>query len=213
AEIEIVANNPGALSAANSSIYIEPLAPPPRLFVLGAGDDAKPVVTLAALLGWNVILADGRAQLARRERFNDAERVIPTASIAELGITAKDAVVIMTHSYQQDRAFLTGLLRSETIPGYIGLLGASHRSSLLLSEAAVILGRSVAECCERIWSPVGLDLGGEGAEAIALAVIAEIQAWHNGKLPASRRLTPERVAAQIAGRTSAKYLPPQCSLK
>ena len=70
------------------------------------------------------------------------------------------------------------------MPGYIGLLGAKHRSSLLVSEAAAMLGCSVAECCERVWAPVGLDLGGDGAEAIALAVVAEVQAWVQGRLGA-----------------------------
>jgi xanthine/CO dehydrogenase XdhC/CoxF family maturation factor len=118
----------------------------------------------------------------------------------------------MTHSYEQDRALLTGLLGASEIPGYIGLLGASHRSSLLVSEAAATLGCSVAECCARIWAPVGLDLGGDGAEAIALAVIAEVQAWREGRLGASRRLTAERVAEQIAKGGASRYLQTQCAL-
>ena len=118
----------------------------------------------------------------------------------------------MTHSYEQDRALLTGLLGAGEVPGYIGLLGASHRSSLLLSEAAAALGRSVAACCEKVWAPVGLDLGGDGAEAIALAVIAEVQAWREGKLGASRRLTAEVVAKQIEKGGASRYLQTQCAL-
>src|ERR1039458_1157810 len=153
------------------------------------GGDAKPVATMAALLGWRVTVADGRAQLARAERFPEAERVVAIQSAAELEIRADDAVVLMTHSYEQDRALLTELLGASAVPGYIGLLGASHRSSLLVSEAAAKLGRSVAECCERVWAPVGLDIGGggDGAEAIALAVIAEVQAWRQGKLDRKSR--------------------------
>jgi xanthine dehydrogenase accessory factor len=213
AQIATIARTPPPSSADASSIYMEHLRRPLRLFVLGAGNDAKPVVTMAALLGWNVIVADRRIQLARYERFPNAERVIPIASIAELGVTTRDAAVIMTHSYEQDRALLTGLLRGSEVPGYIGLLGASHRSSLLLGDTAAILGRTIADCCERIWSPVGLDLGGDGPEAIALAVVAEVQAWHNGKLTASRRLTPEQAAEQIANRTSSSYLHTECALK
>ena len=194
-------------------MYLETLLPPQRLFVLGAGDDAKPVVTMASLLGWRVTVADGRAQLARAERFPEAERVLAIASVAEMGIRADDAVVVMTHSYEQDRALLTGAAGASAVPGYIGLLGASHRSSLLVSEAAAKLGRSVAECCERVWAPVGLDLGGEGAEAIALAVIAEVQAWRQGKLGSSRRLTAERVAQQIekGGASGAVYADAVCA--
>ena len=83
-----------------------------------------------------------------------------------------------------------------------------------MSEAAAKLGRSVAECCERVWAPVGLDLGGEGAEAIALAVVAEVQAWRQGKLGASRRLTAERVAQLIekGGASVERYTQTQCAL-
>jgi len=195
-----------------AGIYFENLAAPLRLFVLGAGDDAKPVATMAAQLGWRVTVADGRAQLARAERFPDAERVVTSSSVADLQIGAADAAVIMTHSYEQDRALLTGLLGGRDVPGYIGLLGASHRSSLLVSEAAATLDCSVAECCERVWAPVGLDLGGDGAEAIALAVVAEVQAWRQGKLGSSRRLTAARVAEQVAKGGASRYMQTQCAI-
>jgi xanthine/CO dehydrogenase XdhC/CoxF family maturation factor len=178
--------------------------------VLGAGEDAKPVVTMASLLGWSVTVADGRAQLARAERFPEAERVLAITSVAELEVRAADAAVAMTHSYAQDRALLAGLLTGAA--GYIGLLGAAHRSSLLIGEAAAELGRSVAECCERVWAPVGLDLGGDGAEAIALEVVAEVQAWRQGKLGASRRLTAEDVARQIERGGASRYVQTQCAL-
>jgi xanthine/CO dehydrogenase XdhC/CoxF family maturation factor len=217
--VDLTADDLGAFSGHTaaphqsiSEIYVETLSAPLRLFVLGAGDDAKPVVTMASLLGWRVIVADGRPQLAKAERFPEVERVLATASIAELGIGAADAVVIMTHSYEQDRALLSGLLGAVEVPGYIGLLGASHRSSLLVSEAATALGCSVAECCEKVWAPVGLDLGGDGAEAIALAVVAEVQAWRQGKLGASRRLTAEFVAKQIEKGGASRYLQTQCAL-
>jgi xanthine dehydrogenase accessory factor len=201
------------ISPDDSCIYCETLSPPQRLFVLGAGDDAKPVVAMAAQLGWRITVAEGRAQLTRPDRFPDAERVLTTTSVADLGLTTPDAAVIMTHSYEQDRALLIGLLGASEIPGYIGLLGASHRSSLLVSEAAATLGCSVAACCEKVWAPVGLDLGGDGAEAIALAVIAEVQAWREGRLGASRRLTADRVAEQIAKGGASRYLQTQCALK
>ena len=196
--------------ACDSEVFVETLAAPQRLFVLGAGEDGKPVVTMASLLGWNVTVADGRAQLARAERFVEAERVLATVSVAELEITEKDAVVVMTHSYEQDRAFLAGALAGDA--GYIGLLGATHRSSLLIGEAAAQLGLSVAQCCERVWAPVGMDLGGDGAEAIALAVVAEVQAWRHGKLGTSRRLSAEDVARQIALGGASLYMQTQCAM-
>jgi xanthine/CO dehydrogenase XdhC/CoxF family maturation factor len=192
--------------------FVEEMRGPQRLFVLGAGDDAKPVVSMAALLGWDVTVADGRGQLARTERFPDADRVVVLegSGVSGLGIRGADAVVVMTHSYEQDRAMLAALL--PVGPRYLGVLGARHRSSLLVSEAAALIGKSVAECCERIYAPVGLDLGGDGPEAIALAVMAEAQAVCMGKLGVSRRLTAEDVARHVSEGGASRYLQAQCAL-
>ena len=116
----------------------------------------------------------------------------------------------MTHSYEQDRELLVRLL--PRAPRYLGLLGSRHRSSLLVSEAAVLLGWSVAACCKRIYAPVGLDLGGDGPEAIALAVMAEAQACCMGRLGASRRLSAADVADQIAQGGASRYLQAQCAM-
>ncbi len=193
-------------------IFVERIAAPQRLFVLGAGDDAKPLVSMAALLAWDVVVMDGRAQLARAERFPEAARVVVAspASAEVLGIRSNDAVVLMTHSYEQDRELLTALLPLR--PRYLGLLGARHRSSLLVSEVAVKLGRTVAQCCEQIYAPVGLDLGGDGPEAIALAVIAEAQASCMGKLGASRRLSAEDVERHVREGGTSRYLQAQCAM-
>jgi xanthine/CO dehydrogenase XdhC/CoxF family maturation factor len=184
---------------------------PQRLFVLGAGDDAKPLVAMAAMMGWSVTVADGRSQLARPERFIEAERVIALSAdgLAKLGICSADAVVVMTHSYEQDRTLLAGLLA--LAPRYLGLLGARHRSSLLVSEAAALVGFSVAECCKRIWAPVGLNLGGDGPEAIALAVMAEAQAVCMGKLGVSQRLSADDVAQHVSAGGASRYLQMHCA--
>jgi xanthine dehydrogenase accessory factor len=195
--------------------FVEELRPPQRLIVFGGGEDAKPMVSMASLLGWNVVVADGRAQLARAERFPEAERVLriagsAMAAVRELRIQPQDAVVLITHSYEQDRDLLAAVL--PVAPRYLGVLGARHRSSLLVSEAAAISGLSVEECCSRLYAPVGLDLGGDGPEAIALAVVAEAQACCMGKLAASRRLSAEDVAEQIAQGGASRYLQVQCAL-
>jgi xanthine/CO dehydrogenase XdhC/CoxF family maturation factor len=190
--------------------FDEHLNPPQRLFLFGAGDDAQPLVSMAALLGWNVTVVDGRPQWARHERFPHAERVLAASTLDGLAITPHDAVVIMTHSYEQDRSWLTGLLPIG--PRYLGLLGARHRSALLVREAAALLDWSVDRACEGLFAPVGLDLGGDGAEAIALAIIAEMQACVEGKLGVSRRMTPEMVAEQIERGGASRYLQAQCAL-
>src|ERR1700723_3054535 len=109
-EPELVAAREGVLrqgwiESSPEDIFVEQIAAPQRLFVLGAGDDAKPVVSMAALLGWSVSVLDGRAQMARADRFPEAERVVAVsaASSEVRSIRHDDAVVLMTHSYEQDR--------------------------------------------------------------------------------------------------------------
>jgi xanthine/CO dehydrogenase XdhC/CoxF family maturation factor len=190
--------------------FAEWLRPAQRLVLVGAGDDAQPVVSMAAQLGWSVTVVDGRAQWATPERFPEAEQVLTVADPAQVAMGEHDAVVVMTHSYEQDRMWLSAALRCR--PRYLGLLGARHRSALLVSEAAARLGWSVERACEGLFAPVGLDLGGDGAEAIALAVIAEIQGCVEGKLGSSRRMTAELVEEQIAQGGASRYLQTQCAL-
>ncbi len=200
-------------SASKTDSFTERLTPPQRLFVFGAGDDARPLVQMAALLGWTVLVLDSRPQWARPQRFPEAHRVIATGTpAAKLGPRPgpDDAVVLMSHSYEQDRASLQHTLPCQ--PRYLGLLGSRHRSALLVAEAAKALDLSLAHACERLFAPVGLDLGGDGAEAIALSIVAEIQACLEGKLGASRRLTPEVIAAQIEAGGASRYLQTQCAL-
>ena len=195
--------------------FVERLNAPRRLFVLGAGDDARPLVQMAAMVGFAVTVADRRAQLARTERFPEADRVVVlgesvSAELTRLGIGRQDAVVLMTHSYEQDRALLVATL--PIAPRYLGLLGARHRSSLLVSEAAVLLGKSVAECCERLFAPVGMDLGGDGPEAIALAIVAEVHGVLHDRPGSLLRLNPDTVLEQVRKGGASRYLQAHCAL-
>lgn len=207
---EIVFRSANLDPTAEQACFVEQFEPPQRLFVVGAGDDARPMVRFAALLGWSVFVLDGRAQWARAERFPEAERVIGAQQFGSLRPAAEDAVVLMTHSYEADREWLKQVLPCR--PRYIGLLGSRHRSALLVSEAAQMLGWTVERACEHMFSPVGLDLGGDGPEAIALSAVAEIQACTQGKLGHSRRMTPDTVAEQVARGGASQYLQTQCAL-
>jgi xanthine/CO dehydrogenase XdhC/CoxF family maturation factor len=199
-----------AADALVQQALLDVLVPPQRLVVLGAGDDAQPVVLLASQLGWEVVVMDGRAHWATRDRFPEAGSVLcPTTADASL-LRPDDAVVLMTHSYEQDKDWLVAALPVGV--KYLGLLGARHRSALLVSEAAAMLGWSVARACEGLFAPVGLDLGGDGAESIALAVIAEVHAFCEGKLGTSRRMNADVVAEQVAKGGASRYLQAQCAL-
>jgi xanthine dehydrogenase accessory factor len=174
----------GPLHGHGTGAFVECIAPPPALWVFGAGDDAQPLVEFAARLGWHVIVADGRAQLARAERFPQAARTMDLDA-ALAAVARGDAAVIMTHSYEQDQTVLAKLLRLGL--KYLGVLGPRARTERLVSDIAPQVGLSAAQCLSRLHAPVGLDLGAHSPAAIALSIVAELQAVLAGREP--RKLT------------------------
>lgn len=181
-----------ALNARSSrtigNLFVEYLAPPPSVFIFGAGDDAKPLVEFMAEMDWHVTVADGRAQMIRRDRFPQAARVIGLD--AALGAAAQaDAAVVMTHSYDQDRQILRALLPLDL--KYLGILGPRRRTERLTGEIAPALGHTADDCMARLHSPVGLDLGGHTPAAVALSVTAEVQAVLSGR--AAKKPSPVHV--------------------
>lgn len=170
----------GPLDGHPPGTFVEYVAPPQALWIFGGGDDALPLVEFAAALGWHVVVADGRAQLARAERFPQAARTMDLrAALSAVG--RDDAAVIMTHSYEQDRTALAALLRVGI--KYLGVLGPRVRTERLIAEVAEQTGLSAAQCLSRLHSPVGLDLGGHAPAAIALSIVAELQAVLAGREP------------------------------
>ena len=197
------------------SVYLEPILPPQRLVIFGAGDDASPVANLAHLLGWRITVADGRSWLAQPARFPTAELVLTLRedlgdsagmNLSDLKLTNQDAVAILTHSFEQDKNLLRQLLPLNL--RYLGLLGTQHRSQLLLTEAAQHLGWTPEECLRRVHSPIGLDLGGDSPEAVALTIVAEIQSVLHQKLAVSRSMSVDALHLVPAS----PYIPAQCAL-
>lgn len=119
---------------------------------------------------------DSRANLAQKIRFPEAQEVlwIRAGDIRELTTTDADAFVLMTHSYEQDLAWLSALLSCK--PRYVGLLGVKNRSRQIINTVSEQIGRPMDECYKRVSFPVGLNLGAEGPQEIALEIVAEIQA-------------------------------------
>jgi xanthine dehydrogenase accessory factor len=153
-----------------AEIFVEWIAPPQRLVLFGAGLDVVPVATMADMLGWNVTVADAKRAWTDPSRFPMAARTCvlpPDGDIAEIDVSPADAVVVMTHNYPLDALLLPQLLAAG--PRYLGLLGPRSRAERLFEE---IGGRLEVGF---VHAPVGLDVGGEQPEAIALSIVAEIQ--------------------------------------
>jgi xanthine dehydrogenase accessory factor len=160
----------------SADLFVEPILPTLRLLVFGAGDDAIPMVRLAKFMGYEVVVLDGRSHLARPERFAGADQVLVTRAedvLAGIQLDDYTAAVVMSHSYAQDLATLEALALHR-LP-YLGMLGPRKRTEKLLAEANIGLD----EVAGALHSPIGLDIGADGAEQIALAVIAEIQSVLN----------------------------------
>jgi xanthine/CO dehydrogenase XdhC/CoxF family maturation factor len=158
----------------DTELLLEPLPPRQRLIIFGAGDDAKPLVKFARLLGWDVTVADGRSHLTTTMRFPDATSLAnaPARDLpAKCGIREDDAVVVMTHSFAQDEALLAVLLQQPL--RYLGQLGPRERTKQLLAAVGAEPDDAPAR---KLHSPIGLDIGAHTAETIALAIVAEIQA-------------------------------------
>lgn len=172
------------LSGAEASpdLFRHRVGPPPALAVFGAGDDAQPLVRLGAALGWNVSVLDPRPGLATSDRFPEADAVrsLP-AEDAAAAVTWDPctAAVVMTHRYAFDRPLLRALLPLEL--SYLGLLGPRQRAERILAELAAEGLRISPRARAALHAPVGLDLGGDGASAVALSVVAEIQASLAGR--------------------------------
>ena len=171
-----------ALEGETITVAFELCAPAIQLIVCGAGPDVAPVVTLAAAMGWEVVVVDHRSSSDLASRFPHARIVeCPDASdLAErVDLASRSCAVVMTHHFERDLGYLDALLRTD-VP-YIGMLGPRERTERLLARRAADLGEVTSAMRERIHAPVGLDLGGEGPDAIAIAIVAEVMATANGR--------------------------------
>ena len=163
--------------------FVEILDPPLRLVVCGAGHDAVPLVRAASLLGWNVAVVDDRPAFLNRERFPEAHGFVsvddPSKVAEAITVDARTFVVVMTHNFLRDKAYLRGLLTTDA--RYVAMLGPAARTQRLLMELEEEGTPITEERRARIHGPAGLDLGAEGPEEIAQAIVGEIVAVRRGR--------------------------------
>ncbi|MGE5108039.1 MAG: XdhC family protein [Sphingobacteriales bacterium] len=162
--------------------FIEFLQPAVSLVVVGAGNDAIPMMQIADTVGWDVRVVDGRSTHAKPERFVSACQVLvskPEKVLEQIPIDEQTVFVMMTHNYNYDLAMLKALLQQNVT--YIGILGPKKKLDKMLDEMrddGIVL---TEDQLNRIYGPVGLEIGAETAEEIALSIIAEIKAVLSGK--------------------------------
>ena len=166
---------------ATTEWLVQRLQPQVRLLVCGAGNDVMPLVTMAKLQDWHVTVIDSRAQYATRMRFPQADAVMSLSledSDTLLTLSNHAAIALMSHSLTQDRARLAILLAHAQNYRYLGQLGPRYRTERLINEISAnmdhpaILDTGV----QKLHYPIGYKLGGDGPEALALGIMAQINA-------------------------------------
>jgi xanthine dehydrogenase accessory factor len=173
---------------------IEFIPPPVRLVIAGAGNDVIPLVEMSALLGWELIVADGRKTHATHKRFPSAKEVLVIRAGELTNAVSPDRYTVyalMTHNYNYDLEALKILLTAD--PFYIGILGPRKKFDRMLSDLANEHITITAEQLACIHTPIGLDIGAETSEEIAVSVIAEIKAVLSGKKGMSLKLKTEKI--------------------
>ena len=161
---------------------IEFIRPPLPLFIFGAGAEAIALARMAKDLGWTVIVVDHRPAFINQARFASADRFIlarPEEVAEKITLKADAVAVVLTHDISHDLDLLRTLLPSEV--SYVGLLGPARRAEQLLETLRETGFTPTPRQLSRFHAPVGLDIGAESPEEIALSILSEIQAFLNGR--------------------------------
>jgi xanthine dehydrogenase accessory factor len=164
-----------------TSLFVDVVAPAPRLVIFGAVDYAAALARLARAAGWRPYVCDPRSQFATPERFPDADEVIvawPEEAFARLGgIDRATYIAVLTHDPKLDDAALSIALQSDA--AYVGAMG-SRRAQAQRRERLLAAGLD-EELLERVAAPIGLDLGAVSPEETALSIMSEVVAVRNGR--------------------------------
>lgn len=153
-------------------VFTHIIHPQPRIIVFGAGIDSRPVVKLAAACGFSVTVCDWREAFCNQKYFPDADQLLigfPNEIFQELELRPEDFVIIMSHNFHRDKEILEWV--SGQMIRYLGLLGSKQRSRALLSN----------DFPKQISAPIGLQIGAQGPEEIAVSIMAEIIACYREK--------------------------------
>lgn len=170
--------------------FVENLLQPERLIIFGAGHVAKPTADMAKAAGFSVVVVDDREELNSEERFADCQRISaePSEAAEIIATTPSDYLLVVTHDHRLDeeaiRTFCTRPHR------YLGLIG-SKRKVLKVKERVSARGHVIDEA--RFYAPVGVDVGAETPEEIAISIVAELIAVRHGQPTAHMRLAHSRV--------------------
>ncbi|WP_149242912.1 XdhC/CoxI family protein [Dyadobacter sp. 32] len=182
--------------------FIEYIPAPVSLVIVGAGNDTIPLMEMASILGWRITVVDGRVSHATKQRFPKADEIIVAKStevLAQLTTDSQTFFALLTHNYNYDLSLLKALIQLEDCT-YIGALGPRKKLYRMFDDLLLEGIEVSAAQKSRIYGPIGLDIGAETSEEIALSILAEIKAVLNGRKGISLR----EKAAPIHSRSDQK---------
>lgn len=177
---------------------IEYIKPSVSLIIAGAGNDILPLAKMAGILGWKISIGEGRATHATYKRFPKADQVLvikPENFLENIVIDKQTYFVLMSHNYKYDLTVLKLLLQTDC--HYIGILGPKSKFNRMLDDLLLEGITLNDEQLSRIHSPVGLDIGAETAEEIALSIISEIKAVESGRRGTSLKYKSGKIHDEI----------------
>ena len=171
---------PVSHQAEEIEVFLETYPPPPTLLIFGAVHVAQALCRFAKALGFTVIVTDARAKLATAERFPEADRIIqawPDDALGQITVLPNTYVAILTHDPKFDEPALLGTLATPArYVGAVGSRGTNQDRRRRLEEAGV-----APESLDRIRGPIGLDIGADTPEEMAISILAEIIASRHGR--------------------------------
>lgn len=163
----------GMICGGDIEIFVEPILVTPPLYIFGGGHIALPLVKMAHIVGFKIIIIDDRPEFANRERFPEAEQTIVsdmTAAFENLTVEPSSYIVIITHGHKGDEAALAGALK--TPARYIGMIGSKEKNRAVFSR---LLAKGYAqEELDRVHAPIGLRIMAQTSEEIAVSIVAEL---------------------------------------
>jgi xanthine dehydrogenase accessory factor len=184
----------GPICGGQVEVLVEPILPVPRVFIFGAGHISKSLSKIAALAGFSPIVIDDRAEFANSERFPDAEAVHAAAYedvFPGLPIDAGSYIVIVTRGHQDDARVLR--LAAGTPARYVAMVGSRRKVASVTRELQE--GGVPRAALERLYAPMGLDIGAIFPEEIAVSVVAEMIAVRRNAQSNWRSLSMSAIAA------------------
>lgn len=162
-------------------LFVEPHYPPDELVIVGAGHIARPLCRIGAMLGYRVVVLDDRPGFATRERFPEADQLVPadfSDPFRDIRLGRGTHLVLVTRGHKYDYEALREVLLKGTRLAYIGMVGSQRRVRAALEQ--LVQEGIPAERLAHIYAPIGLDIGAETPEEIAISIVSELVKLRRG---------------------------------